>query len=79
MLTEKTKVSKPIQVNPESKYFVENPEKMNDMQSAAQFRDSMLQMYPECFKGVGTLEGTVHLELRENYEASQAATRRVAA
>ena len=79
VLTQKAQVCKPVSIKPESRYFMENPEKSRDMQSAAQFRDSMLKMYPECFKGVGTLEGRVHLELRDGYAPFQAATRRVAA
>ena len=48
-----------------------------DKQASQDFKQKMVSKYPDVFKGIGTLPGTVHLELVDDYTPHQTAVRRI--
>ncbi len=44
-----------------------------DKQASQDFKWKMVSKYPDVFKGIGTLPGTVYLELVDNYTPHQTA------
>ncbi len=48
-----------------------------DKQASQDFKRKMVSKYPDVFTGIGTLPGTVHLELVDDYTPHQTAVRRI--
>ncbi len=48
-----------------------------DKQASQDFKQKMVSKYPDIFKGIGTLPGTVHLELVDDYTPHQTAIHQI--
>ncbi len=57
--------------------FMPTPAVEQDKQASQDFKWKMVSKYPDVFKGIGTLPGTVHLELVDDYTSHQTAVRRI--
>ena len=58
--------------------YFEGPDAEAEKQQAAAFKKQMLSEFADVFQGVGNLDETVDIHLKQNAEASQLPTRRVA-
>ncbi len=59
------------------RYLMPTPTVEQDKQASQDFKWKIVRKYPDVFKGIGTLPGTVHLELVDDYTPHQTAVHQI--